>query len=79
MRKRFVGLLSFLILMNNVVFADTTFHGRAEFDERFQRQEEDLFTGKTETLDKKDVMLSAILIGNNVVNLSASSLTTIVP
>lgn len=29
-------------------------------------------------LDKKDVMLSAILIGNNVVNLSASSLTTIV-
>ena len=67
MRKRFVELLSFLILINNVVLADTTFQGRAEFDERFQRQEEDLFTGKTETLDKKDVIkmtVSQVLDGS---------------
>lgn len=38
------------------VFAYDTFQGHAEYDDTFQRPYEDLFTNKTDTLDKKDVI-----------------------
>ena len=60
MRKRLSLLLVVLMLVGNVVFADTTYQGYAEYDDRFQRQEEDLFTGKTETLEKKDVITMTV-------------------
>ena len=57
MRKRLVLLLLSSLLVNPCVFADNgTFHGHAEYDDRFTRPEEEIFTGKTETLDKKNVI-----------------------
>lgn len=60
MRKRLVKLLLSAMLINTVAYADTTFQGHAEFDDRFQRPEEDLFTGKMETLEKKDVITMTV-------------------
>ena len=43
------------------------FHGHAEYDNKYNRPEEELFTGKTETLDKKDVInmtVSQVIDGN---------------
>ena len=42
------------------VFADTTFQGHAEYDNNFARPEEELFTGKTETLEKRDVITMTV-------------------
>ena len=56
MRKRLALFLISTMLFNSCVLADTTYQGRAEWDEQFARPEEELFTGKTETLNKKDVI-----------------------
>ncbi|MBR1776582.1 hypothetical protein IJ750_05875 [bacterium] len=59
MRKRLISyILCSLLLINTTVFADsgTFFRGHAEYDNKFNRPEEELFTGKTETLEKRDVI-----------------------
>ena len=69
MRKRLATLLTFLMLFNSAVLADevTRFHGHAEYDNEFARPQEDIFTGKTETLDKRDTInmtVSQVLDGS---------------
>ena len=51
----------------NTAFADTPFQGHAEFDEEYTTPDEKLFTGKTETLEKRDVIqmtVSQVLDGS---------------
>ena len=55
MRKR-LALLLVSIMLVNVAFAETPFQGHAEFDEEYTTPDKDLFTGKTETLEKRDVI-----------------------
>ena len=42
--------------MANAVFADMPYQGHAEYDNQYSAPEEKLFTGKTEYLEKKDVI-----------------------
>ena len=56
MRKRLTNFLISILLLHSVVYADAPFQGHAEYDNRYQRPEEELFTGKTETLERKDVI-----------------------
>lgn len=56
MRKRLGILAAYLIMSSSIAIADTTFQGHAEFDERYKLPTEELFTGKMETLEKKDVI-----------------------
>ena len=51
MRKRLATLLVSMMLINTV-FAETPFQGHAEFDEEYSSPDKELFTGKTETLEK---------------------------
>ena len=60
MRKRLSILLINMLLFNTLVFADTTFQGHAEYDNNFAKPEENLFTGKTETLEKKDIITMTV-------------------
>lgn len=55
MRKRLAGIL-LSIMMANVVFADMPYQGHAEFDDQYTAPDEKLFTGKTEYLERKDVI-----------------------
>ena len=55
MRKRLALLLVSMMLVNTA-FAETPFQGHAEFDEEYTTPDKDLFTGKTETLEKRDVI-----------------------
>lgn len=55
MRKRLAGLI-LAIFMANAVFADMPYQGHAEYDNQYSAPEEKLFTGKTEYLEKKDVI-----------------------
>lgn len=55
MRKRLATLLVSMMLINTV-FAETPFQGHAEFDEEYSSPDKELFTGKTETLEKRDVI-----------------------
>ena len=55
MRTRLALLITLAMLSSNIAFADI-FQGHAEYDDRFARPEEELFTGKTEKLDKNDVI-----------------------
>lgn len=68
MRKRLaLFLISLMLFSPSLVLADTTFQGHAEWDEQFARPEEELFTGKTETLEKKDIIemtVSQVLDGS---------------
>ena len=45
---------------SSYAFAGDFFQGHAEYDDRFQRPQEDLFTGKTETLEKRDVITMTV-------------------
>lgn len=54
MRMRLATFLTFLMFFNSAAFATDIFQGHAEYDNRFERPQEELFTGKTDTLDKKD-------------------------
>ena len=55
MRKRLTLLLVSIILMNTA-FAETPFQGHAEFDDEYTLPDKELYTGKTETLEKRDVI-----------------------
>ena len=55
MRKRLAGIL-LSIMMANVAFADMPYQGHAEFDDQYTAPDEKLFTGKTEYLERKDVI-----------------------
>lgn len=55
MRKRLAGLI-LSMMMANIAFADVPFQGHAEFDNQYTTPDEKLFTGKTEYLEKKDVI-----------------------
>ena len=55
MRKRLAGLV-LATFMANAVFADMPYQGHAEYDNQYSAPEEKLFTGKTEYLEKKDVI-----------------------
>lgn len=55
MRKRFATLLVSMMLMNTAI-ADTPFQGHAEFDDEYTLPDKEIFTGKTETLEKRDVI-----------------------
>ena len=55
MRKRLAGLI-LSMMMANIALADVPFQGHAEFDNQYTTPDEKLFTGKTEYLEKKDVI-----------------------
>ncbi len=60
MRKRLSILLAGLMLFNSVAFASDTFEGHAQYDDNFERINDELFTDKTDTLDKKDVIIMTV-------------------
>ena len=67
MRKRLAIILASLLLFNSTVFATDTFQGHAEYDNTFERPNEDLFKDVTDTLDRKDVIhmtVSQVLDGS---------------
>ena len=55
MRKRLAGILISLMLANTVL-ADVPFQGHAEFDDEITEPNKELFNGKKETLEKRDVI-----------------------
>lgn len=55
MRKRFAGLLLTTVLVMNTAIADV-YQGHAEFDNQYTELDKELYTGKKETLEKKDVI-----------------------
>lgn len=66
MRKRLAGLILTMMLANTA-FADMPYQGHAEFDDQYTAPDEKLFTGKTEYLEKKDVIemtVSQVLDGS---------------
>lgn len=67
MRKRIALFILSTFLINPAFAEGTPFQGHAEFDNEFTRPEEHLFTGKTEYLEKKDVIemtVSQVLDGS---------------
>ena len=60
MRKRLSTLLAGLMLLNSVAFASDTFEGHAQYDDTFNKINEEMFTDKTDTLDKKDVVIMTV-------------------
>ena len=69
MRKRLAEFLIIILMSAPVaVFAgDKTYHGHAEYDNQYILQDQNLFTGKTEKLEKKDVIemtVSQVLDGS---------------
>ena len=74
---KFIILALFIIMSALFSSAETAFISSDKFTIRQLIQEGNKRAKKVnKILENKDAMLSAILIGNNVVNLSASSLTT---
>ena len=66
MRKRLAGLI-LSVMLANTALADMPYQGHAEFDEQSTAPDEKLFTGKTEYLEKKDVIemtVSQVLDGS---------------
>lgn len=66
MRKRLAGLL-LCVMLANAALADTTYQGFAEFDDEYKPLDKELFTGKTEMLEKRDVIemtVSQVLDGS---------------
>ncbi len=55
MRKRLAELI-LATFIANAAFADMPYQGHAEYDNQYSAPEEKLFTGKTEYLEKKDVI-----------------------
>lgn len=57
MKKKLSFILLTIFLINNIVFASgDIFQGHAEFDNEYAELDKELYTGKTETLEKKDVI-----------------------
>ena len=66
MRKRLAVILLSIFLMNTAL-ADVPFQGHAEFDDEYTELDKKLFTGKKETLEKRDVIemtVSQVLDGS---------------
>ncbi len=67
MRKRLATILAASILLMNTAIAETPFQGHAEYDDEYTQPEKELYTGKTETLEKRDVIemtVSQVLDGS---------------
>ena len=66
--RRGIALLLSILLIQNVVFAEgNVFRGHAEFDDEYVELDKTLFTGKTETLEKRDTIemtVSQVLDGS---------------
>lgn len=57
MKRRLALLLVGFLLANNLVFASgEVFQGHAEFDDEYSQLDKELYTGKTETLEKRDTI-----------------------
>ena len=67
MRKFAAVLLACMLAVNSVLAEDVMFQGFAEYDSEYTNLDEKLFTGKTEKLEKKDVIdmtVSQVLDGS---------------
>ena len=68
MKKKLALILLNIFLLNSIVFADSdVFHGHAEFGEEYSELDKELYTGKTETLEKRDTIemtVSQVLDGS---------------
>ena len=68
MRKRLAILILSIFLLNNVALAaEEVYQGHAEFDDEYAELDKKLYTGKTETLEKRDVIemtVSQVLDGS---------------
>ena len=65
--KKSLALLLISLFLANTALADEPFQGHAEFDDQYTQLDEKLFTGKTEYLEKKDVIdmtVSQVLDGS---------------
>ena len=56
MKKIFALFISLIFFMNSVVLAAEPLHGYIEENDEYQQMQEELFTGKIEHLDRKDVI-----------------------
>ena len=54
--KKGLSLLLISLILGNAVLADTAFQGHAEYDDTYSTPDEHLFTGKKETLEKRDII-----------------------
>lgn len=68
MKKNLSILILSMFLINNIAFASgDVFQGHAEFDDNYTGLDEKLYTGKTETLEKRDTIemtVSQVLDGS---------------
>lgn len=68
MKKKLSILILSMFLINNIAFASgDVFQGHAEFDDNYTGLDEKLYTGKTETLEKRDTIemtVSQVLDGS---------------
>ena len=67
MRKRFAIFLASIMLLNPAVYAGDFFQGHAEYDNSFERPQEDIFKDTVDTLDRKDdirLTVSQVLDGS---------------
>ena len=55
MWKRLITISLCAVLANNTAFADV-YQGHAEYDNRYIRPEEDIYTGETDVLEKRDTI-----------------------
>ncbi len=57
MKRKLTLLVLSIFLANQVIFAtEDVFQGHAEFNNEYNELDKELYTGKTETLDKRDVI-----------------------
>ena len=57
MKKKFAFLVLSIFLANSLAFAsDDVFQGHAEFSDEYRGLDKELYTGKTETLEKRDTI-----------------------
>ena len=68
MKKKLAFIILSIFLLNNVVCASTdVFQGHAEFSDEYTGLDKELYTGKTETLEKRDTIemtVSQVLDGS---------------
>lgn len=68
MKKKLALLILSIFLLNNIAFASSeVFQGHAEYSDEYPELDKELFTGKTETLEKRDTIemtVSQVLDGS---------------
>lgn len=68
MKKKIVLLILSIFMANSIAFAaGDVFQGHAEFDNEYSELDKEMYTGKTETLEKRDVIemtVSQVLDGS---------------